>query len=111
MANTISSVSTTPGTTTTTATRSAATAGLGSSILTGLGVGGSLNLNSLLNGLMQVESIPLTQLQSSISGVQTEISAYGKLSSALATFQASLVNLTSRSISSSSRARYRTRLC
>jgi flagellar hook-associated protein 2 len=43
---------------------------------------------------MQVESIPLTQLQNQVSGVQTEISAYGQLSSALSTFQQSLTQLT-----------------
>ncbi|MEZ0605050.1 flagellar filament capping protein FliD [Paraburkholderia sp. IW21] len=42
---------------------------------------------------MQIESIPLTQLQKQVSGVQTEISAYGQLSSALATFQQSLTKL------------------
>lgn len=43
---------------------------------------------------MQIESIPLTQLQNQVGGVQTEISAYGQLSSALSTFQQSLTQLT-----------------
>jgi flagellar hook-associated protein 2 len=42
---------------------------------------------------MQIESIPLTQLQNQVSGVNTEISAYGQLSSALSTFQQSLTQL------------------
>ncbi|MDR3385475.1 MAG: flagellar filament capping protein FliD [Rudaea sp.] len=51
-------------------------------------------ISQVLTGLMQIESIPLTQLQNQVSGVQTEISAYGQLSSALATFQQSLTQLT-----------------
>ncbi|MFL9904756.1 flagellar filament capping protein FliD [Paraburkholderia sp. RL17-337-BIB-A] len=60
----------------------------------GLGLGTTLPISQVLTGLMQIESIPLTQLQNQVTGVQTEISAYGKLSSALATFQQSLAQLT-----------------
>lgn len=63
-------------------------------VLQQIGIGTTLPINSILSGLMQVESIPLTQLQSQVSGVQTEISAYGLLSSALATFQQSAAQLT-----------------
>jgi len=59
-----------------------------------LGIGTTFPINQVLTGLMQVESIPLTQLQNQVGGVQTEISAYGKLSSALSTFQQSLIQLT-----------------
>jgi len=59
-----------------------------------LGMGTTVPISQVLTGLMQVESIPLTQLQSQVTGVQTEISAYGLLNSALATFQQSLTALT-----------------
>ncbi|MFM0201048.1 flagellar filament capping protein FliD [Paraburkholderia fungorum] len=60
----------------------------------GLGLGTTLPISQVLTGLMQIESIPLTLLQNQVTGVQTEISAYGKLSSALATFQQALAKLT-----------------
>ncbi|ANB74363.1 hypothetical protein AYM40_19790 [Paraburkholderia phytofirmans OLGA172] len=60
----------------------------------GLGLGTTLPISQVLTGLMQIESIPLTQLQNQVGGVQTEISAYGQLSSALSTFQQSLTQLT-----------------
>lgn len=60
----------------------------------GLGLGTTLPISQVLTGLMQIESIPLTLLQNQVTGVQTEISAYGKLSSALATFQTALAKLT-----------------
>lgn len=60
----------------------------------GLGLGTTLPISQVLTGLMQVESIPLTQLQNQVTGVQTEISAYGQLSTALSTFQQALLQLT-----------------
>lgn len=60
-----------------------------------LGLGTTVPISQVLTGLMQVESIPLTQLQNQVTGVNTEISAYGQLNSALATFQQSLTALTS----------------
>ena len=59
----------------------------------GLGLGTTLPISQVLTGLMQVESIPLTQLQNQVGGVQTEISAYGQLTSALSTFQQALTKL------------------
>jgi flagellar hook-associated protein 2 len=63
-------------------------------VLQQIGIGSTLPITQVLSGLMQIESIPLTQLQNQVTGVQTEISAYGQLSSALATFQQSLTQLT-----------------
>ncbi|WP_207004592.1 flagellar filament capping protein FliD [Trinickia mobilis] len=57
-------------------------------------MGTTVPISQVLTGLMQVESIPLTQLQNQVTGVQTEISAYGQLNSALSTFQQSLWTLT-----------------
>jgi flagellar hook-associated protein 2 len=104
MATTISPAGSTPtsGTTGTTGTTSATTSTSSSSTPSAasiiasaaLGIGTTLPINQILTGLMQIESIPLTQLQNQVSGVQTEISAYGQLSAALSTFQQSLTQLT-----------------
>lgn len=85
----------TPATGTTTSTTSSASTPSASSVISsvGLGLGTTLPISQVLTGLMQIESIPLTQLQNQVSGVQTEISAYGQLSSALSTFQQSLTKL------------------
>jgi len=99
MATTISPTSSaaTSGTTSVkTSTSSSSSTPSASSIISsvGLGLGTTLPISQVLTGLMQVESIPLTQLQNQVTGVQTEISAYGQLSSALSTFQQSLTKLT-----------------
>ncbi|WP_260843849.1 flagellar filament capping protein FliD [Robbsia andropogonis] len=62
--------------------------------MSSLGIGTSLSLSSLLTGLMQVASIPLTQYQRQQDGVKTELSAFAQLKNALTTFQSSLSNLT-----------------
>ncbi|WP_170844984.1 flagellar filament capping protein FliD [Chitinasiproducens palmae] len=63
-------------------------------MISSLGIGTTLSLSSLLTGLMQVASIPLTTYQANKDSVNTEISAYGTLSSALTTFQTAISNLT-----------------
>ncbi|NMM00026.1 flagellar filament capping protein FliD [Paraburkholderia sp. RP-4-7] len=80
----------------TSATTSNATVPSASSIISSaaLGIGTTVPISQVLTGLMQVESIPLTQLQNQVTGVNTEISAYGQLNSALSTFQQSLAALT-----------------
>jgi len=57
-------------------------------------LGSTYPVSQVLAGLMTVESIPLTVLQNQVTGVQTEISAYGTLSSALSTFQQAVQQLT-----------------
>lgn len=103
MATTISPTGTTAtsGTTSTatstgSSSSSSSTSPSASSVISsvGLGLGTTLPISQVLTGLMQIESIPLTQLQNQVGGVQTEISAYGQLSSALSTFQQSLTQLT-----------------
>lgn len=99
MSTTISSTGSTATSSTTsasTSTSSSSTTPSASSIISsvGLGLGTTLPISQVLTGLMQIESIPLTQLQNQVTGVQTEISAYGQLSSALSTFQQSLTQLT-----------------
>jgi flagellar hook-associated protein 2 len=94
MSSTISSVSSTP-TTTSTATTTTSIPSASSIISSaGIGLGSTFPISQVLTGLMEVESIPLTQLQNQVTGVQTEISAYGQLSSALSTFQSTAQQLT-----------------
>ncbi|WP_347558275.1 flagellar filament capping protein FliD [Robbsia sp. KACC 23696] len=65
-----------------------------SAVISTLGVGTSLSLSSLLTGLMQVASIPLSQYHRQQDGVKTELSAFAQLKNSLTTFQSSLGNLT-----------------
>jgi flagellar hook-associated protein 2 len=58
-----------------------------------LGLGTNLDVNSIVNAIEQEEQIPLTALQTEVTSNQTELSAYGSLSSQLATFQSSLSSL------------------
>jgi len=90
MSSTISSVNSTPtASSTSTGTTSVPS---GSSIISsaGIGLGSTFPISQVLTGLLEVESIPLTQLQNQVSGIQTEISAYGQLNSALSTFQSTV---------------------
>ena len=62
------------------------------SILTGIGStlninGSSVDINTLVSGLMSVERAPITLLTQQSQSVQSEISAYGTLSSSLASLQ------------------------
>jgi len=93
MSSTISPLSSSPTSSTTSTTTSLPSA---SSIISaaGIGLGSTYPVSQVLSGLMTVESIPLTQLQNQVSGVQTEISAYGTLNSALSTFQQTVQQLT-----------------
>jgi flagellar hook-associated protein 2 len=63
-------------------------------IISGSGIGSGMNLQQLMSGLMSVESVPLLQLQAQQAGVQSTVSAFGTLSSAFATFEDSLSDLT-----------------
>jgi len=59
-----------------------------------LGVGSGINLQSIVQKLMAVQSQPLQQLQKQQSDYQAQLSAYGKLSSALSTFQTAMQGFT-----------------
>jgi len=69
-------------------------ASTGAGIISDLGVGSSLNVNSIISQLMEVQDEPVTLLQNQEAADQTTVSAYGSLQSALATFQSSLEGLT-----------------
>ncbi|HEV7817065.1 MAG TPA: flagellar filament capping protein FliD, partial [Janthinobacterium sp.] len=61
------------------------------------GIGSGLDVNSIISKLMDVEAMPLTQMNNQIASYQAKVSALGSLSSALSTFQSSLSGLTSLS--------------
>ncbi|MEZ5444415.1 MAG: flagellar filament capping protein FliD [Gammaproteobacteria bacterium] len=65
--------------------------------VTSLGIGSGIDLNSLVSGLMAVERQPLTALQTKMTSVNSQISAIGKLKSALSTFQDAMAKLTKES--------------
>ncbi len=59
------------------------------------GIGSGLDIESIISSLMQVEQIPLQNLQVKAGDLLTQVSAYGTLRSALATFQDSVSDLAS----------------
>jgi flagellar hook-associated protein 2 len=59
------------------------------------GIGSGLDIESIITSLMQVEQIPLQNLQVKAGDLLTQVSAYGTLRSALATFQDSVSELAS----------------
>ncbi|MCU7936390.1 MAG: flagellar filament capping protein FliD [Candidatus Thiodiazotropha sp. (ex Dulcina madagascariensis)] len=59
------------------------------------GIGSGLDIESLISSLMEVEQIPLKKLQVKAGDLLTQVSAYGQLRSALATFQDSVSALSS----------------
>jgi flagellar hook-associated protein 2 len=59
------------------------------------GIGSGLDIESIITSLMQVEQIPLQNLQSKAGELLTQVSAYGTLRSHLATFQDAVDNLSS----------------
>lgn len=58
--------------------------------ITSAGTGSGLDIEGLITKLMQAESQPLVQNQLKQTGLEAEISAYGKLSSAVSTFRSSV---------------------
>ncbi|MCU7812438.1 MAG: flagellar filament capping protein FliD, partial [Candidatus Thiodiazotropha sp. (ex Notomyrtea botanica)] len=59
------------------------------------GIGSGLEIESIITSLMEVEQIPLQSLQVKAGDLLTQVSAYGTLRSALATFQDSASALSS----------------
>ncbi len=52
-----------------------------------IGAMGSIDVNGIVSQLMQIERQPLQTIQATMAGIQTRLSAFGKLQSALASFQ------------------------
>ena len=61
------------------------------------GVGSGLDVESIVTKLMEVEKAPLTALQTKEAGIQTKISAYAELKSAISTFRDASRTLTNSS--------------
>lgn len=59
------------------------------------GIGSGLDVNSIISQLMQVERQPLAGLQKKESQLQSQISAYGKLRSAMDSFKTAMDKLSS----------------
>ena len=51
------------------------------------GVGSGLDVESIVTKLMEVEKAPLTALQTKATGIQTKVSAFAALKSAISTFR------------------------
>jgi flagellar hook-associated protein 2 len=57
------------------------------------GVGSGLDVNSIVQQLMEIERQPLSRLEADKQGLETQLSAYGKLKSSLSTFQSAFADL------------------
>jgi flagellar hook-associated protein 2 len=57
------------------------------------GVGSGLDVSSIVERLMSIERQPLNRLESAKTGLEARLSAFGKLKSALSTFQAAVADL------------------
>ncbi len=55
--------------------------------ISSIGIGSGLDINSVISQLVAVERIPLQQLQTESSSLQTRLSTYGKLQSAAASLR------------------------
>lgn len=61
--------------------------------ITSAGVGSGLDIEGLLTKLMEAERVPLTSLENKQKTYEAQISAYGKLTSAISTFRNALTPL------------------
>lgn len=59
------------------------------------GVGSGLDVRSIVTQLMAIERRPVTAMQQSLTTLDAQLSAYGRLRSAMATFQSALKDLKS----------------
>lgn len=61
--------------------------------ITAAGIGSGLDIEGIVQSLMAFERRPLNQLQSRQNAFQTQLSAFGKIKSALSTFQTAMQDL------------------
>ncbi len=61
------------------------------------GIGSGLDVNSIITQLMAIERQPLVALQSKSAAIQTQISEYGKIKSAMSTLRDAALKLTEKS--------------
>ncbi len=73
--------------------------------ITSLGIGSGADLNSLVTQLVAVERQPLQQMRTAASGLQTQVSSYGKLSSLLSGVQTAANKLNSAALWTQNSAR------
>lgn len=65
--------------------------------ITSAGIGSGLDIEALVSKLVAAERTPITQLSTKIDGLKTELSAFGKVQSTLATLRDAASKLTSPS--------------
>jgi len=65
--------------------------------ITSAGIGSGLDIESLVSKLVSAERTPITQLAQKTEGLKTELSAFGKVQSTLATLRDAAAKLTSPS--------------
>jgi len=63
--------------------------------ITAPGIGSGLDIAGIVSALVAVERQPLNRIESNRAAAQTELSAFGRLNSALETFETALGNLDS----------------
>ena len=68
------------------------------SSISSLGVGSGLDAESIVTKLVALERQPITQLKSEATKLQTKISAYGEIQSAVATLNDAAQKLTDSAI-------------
>ena len=76
---------------------SGTTASAGSAIITSLGIGSGLNVNSIISQLMAVQNQPVNLLQNQEAADQSTVSSFGQLQGVLATFQTTMQGLSTSS--------------
>ncbi len=59
----------------------------GTGSISSLGIGSGLDVTSIISGLMKVEQLPLTALQTKATAIQSTISSFGAVQAAMATFR------------------------
>jgi flagellar hook-associated protein 2 len=72
--------------------------------ITSLGIGSGVDINSMVNQLVALESRPLTQMQSAARALQTQISSYGQLQSLFGALQTAAGKLSGTSLWQQSKA-------
>lgn len=65
--------------------------------ITSAGIGSGLDVNSIVSQLVAIERQPINQLQSQVSRLQTQISAFGKLQGSLSTLRDAATKLATAS--------------
>ena len=65
-----------------------------SGTISSAGIGSGLDVTSIISSLMKVEQIPMTNLQTAASGLNTKLSAFGQVQSLVSSFRDAVTPLT-----------------